>query len=98
MKNLKLAAFCVQHVAFLKKEKSHVKNEEINHESVTQKSVIYTFLNDFEQAIIVLNKQLEIKPDVKVYNLLGKVFMKSTDWVAACATFEKSIQLLVSFF
>jgi tetratricopeptide (TPR) repeat protein len=100
MNNLKLAAFCVQHVAFLKKEKPmpkpDAKEEHSSDQLVTRKSDVYTFFNDFEQAIDILNKQLESKPDVKIYNLLGKVFMKAKDWNAACAIFEKSLQLIVS--
>ncbi len=71
--------------------------DEQNDQTITQKSVVYTFLNDFDQAKEILNKQLEIKPDVKIYNLLGKVFMKAKEWSDACGIFEKSIQFIVSF-
>ena len=146
MGNLKLAAFCVQHAAFMNdnlSKKHHRSNtltdqtmipaqgrllssrnyntnskmagggpslsrfsrmttqsnqsttSNVNH-SVTQQALVYLFLKNYKKAVEILERELRIKPSTEIFNLLGRVNMKSKTWDAAVDAFEKSISLNVS--
>jgi tetratricopeptide (TPR) repeat protein len=145
MGDLKLAAFCVQHAAFMNdnlNKKNHRSNtltdqkmpaqgrllssrntnskmaggvgpslsrfsrmttqsnqsnsSNINH-SVTQQALVYLFLKNYKKAVDILERELRIKPSTEIFNLLGRVNMKSKSWEAAVDAFEKSISLNVIF-
>ena len=66
-------------------------------QSVTQRALVFSFLKDYKKAIAVLDYELKLKPSTDIYNLLGRVYMKSKDWQLAVATFEKSIELNVKY-
>jgi tetratricopeptide (TPR) repeat protein len=139
MGNLKLAAFCVQHAAFMNdtiKNSSRNSNDRsasngrllssritnkannknvssqldsratnqstistINisssfntvNQMVTQQALVYLFLKNFKKAVDILERELKIKPSTEIYNLLGRVNMKSKNWQAAVDAFDKSI-------
>jgi hypothetical protein len=108
MGNYKLAAFCVQHAAFLnegnlKKSSdsrgaaSTPSEQKTNEDqSVTQKAVVYAFLKNFTKAFAVLDNELKLKPHRKTYNLLGNIFMDAKLWQEASDIFQKSISFTVS--
>lgn len=104
MGNFKLAAFCVQHTAFLNEvnvaTSSNLESSfnDINisqNHSVTQKAVVYAFLKSFSKAFNVLENELKLKPDRKTYNLLGKIYMEAKMWQDASGIFQRSIDFNV---
>lgn len=132
MGDLKLAAFCVQHAAFLNESNSkkaaadsleessmnmrvlsgtnknrrhkenrvlpvsqqsfHTQNTSVN-SSITQQSLVYSFLKNYNKAIEILDHEIKLKPSSELFNLLGRVFMKAKRWPDAIIAFDKSIDL-----
>jgi hypothetical protein len=127
MGNQKLAAFCVQHAAFINSGSSggggtgdalssgsktslnstnvqtrppsqNVSSTNPNatiNQLVTQQALVFLFLKNYQKAVSILEHELRIKPNCGVYNLLGRVFMKSKQWKEATEAFEKSIETAV---
>jgi tetratricopeptide (TPR) repeat protein len=101
MGDLKLAAFCVQHAAFLNEGKIAESSTSLQvsnnrDQSFTQQAVVYSFLKSFPKAINVLNVELRSKPDTKTFNLLAKIQMEAKNWEDACVTLQKSIDFNVA--
>jgi hypothetical protein len=105
MGNFKLAAFCVQHAAFLNEGNAKTSKDydltatemkQNEDQSVTQKAVVYAFLKNFPKAFNVLDNELKLKPNRKTYNLLGKIFMDAKLWQEGADIFQKSILFTVS--
>lgn len=102
MGNFKLAAFCVQHAAFLnegtvqeRSSSSLEKTKANDDQSVTQKAVVYAFLKNFPKAFAVLDNELKTRPSRKTYNLLGNIFMDAKLWQEASDIYQKSITFTV---
>jgi len=132
MGDLKLAAFCVQHAAFLNennnrkvasdsledsslnmrilsgtnKNRRHKENRVLPvsqqsfntqntsvNSSITQQSLVYSFLKNYNKAIEILDHEIKLKPSSELFNLLGRVFMKAKRWQDAIIAFDKSIEL-----
>ena len=130
MGNQDLAAFCVQHAAFINEKSSSssqsgggggndifgsntnskasfnslntssrtqpLPNATVN-ALVTQQALVFSFLKNYPKAINILEHELRLKPACSVFNLLGRVLMKSKKWQEAAETFEKSIETAVCF-
>jgi tetratricopeptide (TPR) repeat protein len=130
MGDLKLAAFCVQHAAFLNESNNrkttttesleesienmrllsgtnknrrhrvlpvsqqsfHTHKTSVN-SSITQQSLVYSFLKNYNKAIEILDHEIKLKPSSELFNLLGRVFMKAKRWSDAIISFDKSIDL-----
>jgi len=132
MGDLKLAAFCVQHAAFLNennnrkvasdsledsslnmrilsgtnKNRRHKENRVLPvsqqsfntqntsvNSSITQQSLVYSFLKNYNKAIEILDHEIKLKLSSELFNLLSRVFMKAKRWQDAIIAFDKSIEL-----
>ena len=107
MGDIKLAAFCVQHAAFLNEgnakisKQANISSTETksnDDQSVTQKAVVYAFLKNFPKAFAVLDNELKLKPHRKTFNLLGNILMNAKQWQEASDVFQKSISFTVNKF
>ena len=66
-------------------------------QSVTQRAVVFSFLKNYAKAISVLENELRFRQTPDIYNLLGRVYMKSKNWIEAVRIFDRSIQSNVNF-
>lgn len=63
--------------------------------SVTQQAVVFSFLKNYSKAIAILEYELRAKPNPEIYNLLGRVFMKSKRLKDAVESFEQSVECII---
>nr|XP_009860033.2 uncharacterized protein LOC100175887 [Ciona intestinalis] len=85
LRKLKLAAFCVRHIATL--EKGFVST------SPTQQAVVQSFLGNHTAAVESLSSACRLKPKPHMYVLLSKTLMKGKRYKEAITNLKNALEL-----
>nr|CAB3260730.1 uncharacterized protein LOC100175887 [Phallusia mammillata] len=89
LRQLKLAAFCVRHIATL--DESLVKS------SATQQAVVQSFLGNHTAAVDSLSAACRTKPIPHMYVLLSKALMKGKRFKEAVTNLKNALELSTLF-